>query len=60
MQKSLVLKTGMFPETNLLESALYFDGAKPEILVIDPDSMSEADWDTVVEKILLADKIITL
>ena len=59
--KIVVLKTDLFPEKAVLEASLEQLGSDHEISRYDTNAeLSDSDWDSVVQEIVSADRILTL
>ena len=55
----LALDTGLFTDVETLKEAVAHL-PKCQTVELQPAEMSDADWDSVLSKILAADKIITI
>lgn len=60
--KMLILATRLFPDRETVRQALSeaVTSGKAETIELKPNAMEEEDWDRVVERILRAEKIITI
>jgi len=60
MSNDLVLKLNLYPGTEIIESALNTTDRNRDVIDVVPESMTETDWDNLVDKILQAEKILSL
>ncbi|MDH3526261.1 MAG: hypothetical protein OEN52_00460 [Gammaproteobacteria bacterium] len=57
----IVLNTGLFPETGVLEDALAQFGPEHEVSRYDTNAgLADDDWDRIVQALVSADRVITL
>ena len=57
--KLVILETGLFADAETLNAALA-TGPAGKTVTLQPATMTDADWDNVLEDILSADKVITI